>query len=93
MSKWGPMESAPRGSGEDGPEMTTHPDYVAPPRLLLMADGEQAVGYYDWYFHPGYGAGASPDEPAWRDRNGEPLFNVTAWRNLPAPPTTDPEAK
>jgi hypothetical protein len=66
--EWQPIETAPRGSGEDGPSNVTHPDYVKPPDLLLKHADGVAVGYYEWYYHPGYGRGASPDESVWRSR-------------------------
>jgi hypothetical protein len=84
---WQPIETAPRGSGENGPQHVEHPDYVNPPKLLLKHDEGVAVGYYDWYYHPGYGMGASPTEPAWRSEpEGTGLFEVTHWMPLPAPP-------
>ena len=86
--QWRPIETAPRGSGEDGPNSVTHPDYVPPPHLLLQHADGISVGYYDWYYHPGYGRGASPDEPAWRscpDYSG--LYGVTHWMPLPDTPS------
>ncbi len=87
LGAWQPSETAPRGSGEDGPDNVTHPDYVAPPDLLLKHADGIAVGYYEWYYHPGYGRGASPDEPVWRSRpDYSGLYEVTHWMPLPAPP-------
>ena len=83
---WQPIETAPRGSGIDGPDSYSHPDYVEPPKLLLWTEEGPLVGYYDWYYHPGYGRGAEDGESAWRDNNGAQTYGVTAWQPLPAPP-------
>ena len=83
---WQPIETAPRGSGIDGPDSVTHPDYVDPPKLLLWTQDGPLVGYYDWYYHPGYGRGADPDESVWRDHNGERTYGASHWQPLPAPP-------
>lgn len=84
---WQPIETAPRGSGENGPNNVTHPDYVPSPNLLLKHADGIAVGYYEWYYHLGYGRGASPDEPVWRSRpDYSGLYEVTHWMPLPAPP-------
>jgi hypothetical protein len=82
--EWQPIESAPRGSGEDGPSRRDHPDYVKPPKLLLWTDDGLAVGSYEWYYHPGYGYGADPNEPVWRGDDDRPLYGVTHW--MPQPP-------
>lgn len=87
---WRPIETAPKGSGQDGPGDTRHPDYVRPPRVLLATAEGVVVGYYDWYYHPGYGAGAAPDEPAWREHDGGRTFGVTHWMPLPAAPGATP---
>ncbi len=84
--QWQPIETAPRGSGEDGPGTVTHPDYIAPPRLLLATEEGLTVGYYDWYYHPGYGRGAEPGVPAWRSVDGESVFDPTHWMPLPDAP-------
>lgn len=84
---WQPIETAPRGSGEDGPNDVTHPNYVAPPALLLKHADGIAVGYYEWYYHPGYGRGASPNEPVWRSLPSySGMYDVTHWMPLPNPP-------
>lgn len=91
--KWQPIETAPRGSGEDGPSNVTHPDYIKPPDLLLKHADGVAVGHYEWYYHPGYGRGASPDESVWRSRPDDSgLYEVTHWMPLPAPPESAPNA-
>jgi hypothetical protein len=64
--------------------MVTHPDYVAPPRLLLDTDEGLVVGYYDWYYHPGYGRGAEPGVSAWRTGDGQQAYNPQGWMHLPA---------
>jgi len=83
---WQPIETAPRGSGEDGPRDTRHPDYEQPPRLLLWTEEGIIVGYYDWYYHAGYGRGAEPGVSAWRDVGGDPAYGPTHWMPLPPPP-------
>ena len=87
--KWLPIESAPRGSGEDGPSDTRHPDYVEPPRLLLWTSEGHVVGYYDWYYHEGYGQGAEPGVSAWQTEIGQ-AYNPTHWIPLPAAPEPKP---
>ena len=83
---WRTIESAPKGSGQDGPSQVTHPDYVQPPKILLATSGGIVVGYYEWYYHPGYGIGADPSESIWRDHDGGRLYDVTHWMPLPTPP-------
>lgn len=83
---WLPIETAPRGSGIDGPDSVSHPDYVDPPKLLLWTEEGPLVGYYDWYYHPGYGCGAEDGESAWRDHSGAKTYGASAWQPLPAPP-------
>lgn len=84
--KWLPIEEAPKGSGEDGPDSTQHPDYVDPPRLLLNTAEGVIVGYYDWYYHPGYGHGAEPGVSAWRDNSGGQAYKPTHFMHLPPTP-------
>lgn len=86
VPQWDTLESAPRGSGEDGPDLSTDPDYVEPPSLLLATAEGIVVGYYDWYYHSGYGAGAEPGESPWRDHNGDRTYGVTHWMPLPSAP-------
>ena len=92
-AQWRPIETAPRGSGEDGPSNVTHPDYVAPPNLLLWTQEGMVVGYYDWYYHPGYGRGAEPGVSAWRDACGGEAYGPTHWMPLPAAPTQEGATK
>jgi hypothetical protein len=87
-AQWMPIETAPKGSGADGPALTTDREYIGPPRLLLATAEGIMVGYYDWYYHPWYGVGAGPDEPPWRDHDGNRTYGVTHWMPLPAPPGT-----
>jgi hypothetical protein len=84
--EWLPIETAPKGSGMDGPNNVKHPDYVAPPKLLLATPYGITVGNYDWYYHEGYGYGAEEGVPAWRNCADEPLYDVTHWMPLPPPP-------
>lgn len=83
---WQPIETAPRGSGLDGPSNTRHPDYVKPPRLLLFSREGITVGNYDWYYHDGYSQGAIPGVPAWQSEAGESIYGVTHWMPLPPEP-------
>jgi hypothetical protein len=85
--QWLDIATAPRGSGENGPGSVTHPDYVEPPKLLLNTAEGVVVGYYDWYYHPGYGRGAEPGVSAWRDSSGGQAYAPTHWMPLPEPPT------
>jgi Protein of unknown function (DUF551) len=83
---WQPIETAPKGSGQDGPELVTDPDYVAPQKLLLYTAEGMEVGYYDWYYHEGYGHGAEPGVSAWQTSAGQ-AYSPTHWMPLPAAPT------
>ena len=85
-SGWQPIETAPRGSGPDGPRDTRHPDYIEPPKVLLWTAEGIVVGYYDWYYHEGYGRGWEPGVSAWRDHNGDQTYKASHWMPLPAPP-------
>ena len=84
--EWQPIETAPRGSGEDGPSDTRHADYVSPPQILLWTEEGITVGYYDWYYHEGYGRGAEPGESAWRTNGGDRAYDPSHWMPLPPPP-------
>jgi hypothetical protein len=84
---WQPIETAPRGSGLDGPRDVRHPDYIKPPKVLLWTAEGVVVGYYDWYYHEGYGEGWEPGESAWRDHTGERTYEATHWMPLPPPPS------
>lgn len=83
---WQPIETAPRGSGEGGPHDTRDPAYIEPPTILLWTQEGQRVGYYDWYYHPGYGRGADPYESPWRCAEGGQAYGPTHWMPLPAAP-------
>ncbi len=85
---WRPIETAPRGSGLDGPHRRDAVGYVDPPALLLASrDGVVEVGSYDWYYHPGYGNGGSLGQSPWRDHyEGREIPEVTHWMPLPQPP-------
>lgn len=83
---WMPIDTAPKGSGPDGPSMTTHPDYIEPPKILLATAEGIVVGYYDWYYHEGYGRGAEPGVSAWRDHDGAQTYGATHWMPLPNHP-------
>ncbi len=82
---WQPIETAPKGSGEDGPDRVDHPDYVKPPRLLLVVRGQIEVGSYDWYYHEGYGMGANERNTAWVHSGDDE--EPTHWMDSPQLPT------
>ena len=84
--EWQPIDTAPRGSGEDGPHNVKDPGYMEPPKLLLWTQEGPVVGYYDWYYHPGYGRGAEPGISAWRSTEGGNAYGPTHWMPLPPPP-------
>ena len=84
---WQPIETAPRGSGLDGPHRRDAVGYVDPPALLLACRDGVQVGSYDWYYHPGYGNGGSLGQSPWRDHyEGREISEVTHWMPLPQPP-------
>ena len=83
--KWQPINTAPRGSGEDGPDRVDHPNYIEPPRLLLIVDGTIQVGSYDWYYHNDYGMGADERETAWVHSGDD--VEPTHWMDFPPLPT------
>jgi hypothetical protein len=92
MSEWQPIETAPNGSGVDGPQDVRDPRYIAPPRILLLfADGSVSVGYWDWFYAEG-GRGYEGDgHLAWIEPvSGEQLTRhyskPTHWMPLPEPP-------
>ena len=84
---WQPIETAPKGGGA---EMVTDPQWVEPPRILLLFDdGAASVAYWDWYYAEG-GAGYT-DGFAWIEPcSGQPLNlhhnAATHWMPLPEPP-------
>lgn len=82
---WQPIATAPKGSGEKGPQDTRHPDYVKPPLVwLLLDDDEPCVGYWDWYYAEcgrGYDSGS-----AWVEKFSGERVRPTHWMPLPAPP-------
>ena len=87
--EWQPIETAPRGSGDEGPIDVRHPDYVQPPKVLLWTQEGPMVGYYDWYYHAGYGNGAEIGVSAWRDHTGEQTYGATHWMPLPEAPNAE----
>lgn len=94
VPQWQPIGTAPRGSGMDGPDQANHPDYIDPPRILLFTEEGIVVGYYDWYYHPGYGFGADEGASAWRTNDGGQTYGVTHWMPLPAAPgITEPQGE
>ena len=84
---WKPIETAPKGSGLDGPDRVDHPDYIKPPKLLLLYGNEMSVGYYDWYYHEGYGRGYDGKTSAWvADNENFTCTDPDMWMPLPEPP-------
>lgn len=79
---WQPIETAPKGSGEDGPERVDHPEYIEPPELLLWTEDGLEIGSYDWYYHKGYGYGGEERDSAWCNKHGEEISMPTHWMPL-----------
>ena len=94
---WQPIETAPKGNGDQF-ESVTDPGYIAPPEILMLfEDGNQCVVRWDWYYAPdGYGHAHAQGGPAWVAVAGGELAhlhfgNPTHWRPLPTPPVTQHE--
>ena len=87
-SEWQTMDTAPKGGGA---EYTTDPNWVVPPKILLIfADDEMCVCYWEWHYaEGGWGYDGRPAwvEPCSGDlvviHYGEPV----GWQPLPTPPT------
>lgn len=48
MTEWRSIETAPKGGGA---KFLSDPNWVNAPRILLLcADGNMVVGYWDWYY-------------------------------------------
>lgn len=89
---WQPIDTAPKGSGADGPQDVRHPDYVEPPKLwLFLTDGEQCLGYWDWYYAEG-GSGYDGGTAWVENLSGERVY-PTHWTvvSLPSPPRSAQE--
>ena len=84
--EWQPIETAPKGGGA---ELVTDPNWVEPPKILLLFEGgEQAVGEWDWYYAEG-GRGCV-DGVAWvalGELLSQHFGRPTHWMPLPHPPT------
>ena len=94
---WQPIETAPKGNGDQF-ESVTDPGYIAPPEILMLfEDGNQCVVRWDWYYAPGgYGHAHAQDGRAWVAVTGGELAHLhfgspTHWRPLPTPPATQHE--
>lgn len=87
MSEWQPIESAPKGGGA---ELITDPEYVEPPKILLLfPNGAMSVAYWDWYYAEGgrgYEDGIAWVEPVSGERVHNYYDNPTHWMPLPEPP-------
>lgn len=85
---WLPIESAPKGSGLG--KLTTDPDYVKPPSILLLfEEGKIAVGYWDWYYAEGgrgYEGGLAWISPEAGERLDLHYDAPIGWMPLPAAP-------
>lgn len=87
---WQPIASAPKGGGA---ELTTDPNWVEPPRILLGWTDTHAdfvvqvqIGRWDWYYAEG-GDGYHPGATAWVDDEGiQQSVEPTHWMPLPEPP-------
>jgi hypothetical protein len=89
---WQPIETAPKGNGDQF-ESVTDPGYIAPPKILMLfEDGNQSVTHWDWYYAPGgYGHAQAQGGPAWIAVAGGELAHLhfgspTHWRPLPKEP-------
>jgi hypothetical protein len=88
---WQPIETAPKGNALEVPRRSDQQAIDSPDILLLSRDGI-FIGHYDFYYHPGFGHGASDNEPPWRTNvESQPIFNPTHWMPLPAPSIDDGE--
>ena len=92
MSKWQPIETAPKGNGNEINDIRS-PQYVQPPKILLYFPAEDVieVGYWDWYYAEngkGY-EGCS----AWCCGEYQPAAmgfdEPTHWMPLPEKPISD----
>lgn len=85
---WKPIETAPKGSGDQGPSDSGDKDYVEPPKLLLWTEEGPVIGYYDWYYHEGYGMGDGERDSAWCDNEGNEI-DPTHWEYAPLGPDVE----
>ena len=84
MSEWNPIETAPKGGGA---ECVTDSNWVEPPKILLLFDGDVSVGYWDWYYAEGgggYNGGSAWIEPCSGEQLDLHYDEPVAW--LPLPP-------
>ena len=85
--EWQPMETAPKGGGA---EQVTDPNWVDPPRILLLFENKKvSVGYWDWYYAEGgngYEGGEAWIEPISAERLDMYYDAPIAWMLLPEPP-------
>lgn len=72
IMNWQPIETAPKGGGA---ELTTDPNWVEPPEVLLWWSGIAVVAAWDWYYAEG-GRGEHASGLAWVEPlTGELLAN------------------
>ena len=87
MSKWQKIETAPKGSGTGS---VCDPQYVEPPRILLLfEEGYTSVAYWDWYYADGgngYDGGDAWIEPLSGEKLDMHYDSPTHWMPLPSPP-------
>lgn len=93
--KWSEIQSAPKGSNPKDAPMVTDPNYVEPPKILLLfREGVVSVAYWDWYYAEGgrgYEGGLAWVEPVSGERLDLYYDEPIAWMPLPAPPATGSE--
>jgi hypothetical protein len=85
--KWIPVSEAPKGGGA---ELVTDPEYIKPPKILLLFEGGVvSVGYWDAYYAEGgrgYEGGEAWIEPVSGERLDLNYDAPIGWMPLPSPP-------
>jgi len=85
MTTWLDMKDAPKGGDS---EFTNDPDWVDPPRILLLFEhGEISVGHWDRYYAEGgggYEGGEAWIEPVSGERLDMHYDPPVGWMPLPA---------
>jgi hypothetical protein len=84
VQQWMPVSEAPKGGGA---ELVTDPEYIKPPKILLLFNGDVAsVGYWDAYYAEdgrGYEGGEAWIEPISGERLDLNYGVPIGWKPLP----------